>query len=68
MAKLELLNNNALQLDSGTEGDQSEDEDPSGDDILDPSRIDGITEGEPSGIKDRLSSIDEECQNPTTQK
>ena len=60
MTKLELPDNNALQLDSGSEDDQSEDKDLSVDNILDPLRIDGITEGKPSAIEDGLSNIDKE--------
>ena len=60
MAELELLNNNALQLDIRPEGNQSEDKDPSVNNILDPPRIGGIPEGEPLTIKDGPSNIDNE--------
>ena len=60
MAKLELLDNNALQLDSGSEDNQSKDKDSSVDNILDPPRIDGIPEGKPLAIEDESSNIDKE--------
>jgi hypothetical protein len=44
-------------LDSGSEGNQSEDNDPSVDNILAPPRIDGIPEGGPLVIEVRLSNI-----------
>jgi type II secretory ATPase GspE/PulE/Tfp pilus assembly ATPase PilB-like protein len=44
-------------LDSGSEGNQSEDNDPSVDNILSPPRIDGIPEGGPLVIEVRLSNI-----------
>ena len=61
MDKLELLDNNALQVDSGSEDDQSEDKDSIvNNESLDPSRIDGIPTGEPSAINDESSNIDKE--------
>ena len=62
MTELELLNNNTLAVDSGSgsEGHQSDDEDQNVENILDPPRIDGILEREPSAIKDGLSNIDED--------
>ena len=64
MAKLKLPNNNALQLDSGSEGDQSEDEDPSVNNSLDPQRINSIPEGEPSAIEHGSSNIDKDMTEP----
>ena len=49
-AKLELPDNNTLPVDSGSEGDQSNDEDPNVKNMLDPPRNDGIPEGEPPAI------------------
>ena len=61
MAELQLLDNTALQLDSGSEDDQSEDiEFNVENNILDQPRIDGISTGEPSVIEDGSSNIDEE--------
>ena len=58
--ELQLLDTNALQLNSGSEDVQSEDEDPNAEnDILDPPRIDGIPAGDPLAIEDGLSNIDE---------
>ena len=61
MAELQLLDNTALQLDSGSEDDQSEDEDCNAkNDILDPPRIDGIPAAESLPIKDGSATINEE--------
>ena len=60
MAKLKLLDKNTLMLDNGSDGDQSDDEDPNVENILDQPPIKGILEGEPSAIKDGLSNSDED--------
>jgi hypothetical protein len=61
MAKLQLLYNNNLHLDSRSKDDQSEDKDFNIDNgILDPHRVDHTPAGEPLAIKDGSSNIDEE--------
>ena len=58
MAELKLLDDDTLMLDNGSDGNQSDDEYPIVENMLDQPIIDGIPEGEPFAIKDRSSNID----------
>ena len=65
MTELQRLDNTVLQLDSGSEDDQLEDEDSNLEEgIPDPDGIARITEGEPVAIDDGSSNIDEEMSEP----
>ena len=58
--ELELLDDNALMVDSGSDSNQSDDKDLNVENILDQPSIDGVPEGEPSAINAGLSNIDED--------
>ena len=64
MVDLELLDNTILSVESGSEGNQSEEEYSSAKHMRDPPRIDGIPKEEPSAIKDWSSNIDKDiCES-----
>ena len=60
MLELKLLDNNSPMLDSGSDGDQSDDKAPNVKNMIDQPRIEGIPEGDPSAIKNGSSNSDED--------